>query len=463
MDTQKMARPDTIYSWSSVMSTNSDAELHFQEGKQLFENSQDDQALKELSTAIEQNPGHYRALTYRGRVFREKNLYDDAIADFTKAIEVNAHYADAYFYRGVCLDELQKYQEAVADYHKTLEIDSHNKTAKKFLKEAEQKCPEIKPLPQRDEEKKPTAVEAKSSDVIDEQKQTPLPLKKAEKSNKAICEKCGTENPADARVCMSCATPMAPATETTPEPTGSYMDIKGFNLGAFLISTIWSFCNGLIGMGAILTILILLMIGISFLTLSMGPGVLVIIVPLYIARVGIAIYLGIKGNELAWATRSHKNVEQFKKAQRTWAIVGAIIFISQLLLPAIKAIPNYMQARSRSDIVACTQGLMNVGSALETHISEEGSLAGVNSVDDVCHHLILGADEPKDCVGTVEKRIDKMCKPESFNLTVLDDVKYEIKAKPKGSDTTICVTESGVDPEDYDQEPLGCPHEIVEF
>jgi hypothetical protein len=75
-------------------------------------------------------------------------------------------------------------------------------------------------------------------------------------------------------------------------------EIRGWNWGAFLWNWIWGLGNG--------TYIALLAL-IPFVNIVM------------------AIVLGIKGNEWAWQNKKWASIEEFKKAQRMWAIVGLII------------------------------------------------------------------------------------------------------------------------------------------
>ena len=92
-----------------------------------------------------------------------------------------------------------------------------------------------------------------------------------------------------------------------PLPTSSYQnlssvpaEIKGWNWGAFLLGGFWSIGNQVwIGL------------------LSFIP---------YIG-LGVAFYLGIKGNELAWKSKRWDSIEQFKSAQRKWAIAGLVALV----------------------------------------------------------------------------------------------------------------------------------------
>jgi hypothetical protein len=81
--------------------------------------------------------------------------------------------------------------------------------------------------------------------------------------------------------------------------------IKGWNWGAFLLALLWSIDH------------------------RVWIGLLCIIP--YVGFV-MAIVLGVKGNEWAWKSRSWSSIEQFKARQRTWAVVGIIIFIIFFIL-----------------------------------------------------------------------------------------------------------------------------------
>ncbi len=80
----------------------------------------------------------------------------------------------------------------------------------------------------------------------------------------------------------------------------------GFNWGAFWLHWIWGIGNN---------------VWISF---------VVLVLPLI-----WNIYLGVKGNELAWVHREWESVEQFKETQAIWSKWGWIIFVIQLVLTII--------------------------------------------------------------------------------------------------------------------------------
>ena len=80
----------------------------------------------------------------------------------------------------------------------------------------------------------------------------------------------------------------------------------GFNWGAFLLHWIWGIGNN---------------VWISF---------VVLVLPLI-----WNIYLGVKGNELAWLNREWESVEQFKETQAVWSKWGWIAFVISLVLSVV--------------------------------------------------------------------------------------------------------------------------------
>ena len=80
----------------------------------------------------------------------------------------------------------------------------------------------------------------------------------------------------------------------------------GFNWGAFLLAWIWGIGNN---------------VWISF---------VVLVLPVI-----WNIYLGVKGNELAWLNREWESVEQFRQTQAVWSKWGWIVFVISLVLSII--------------------------------------------------------------------------------------------------------------------------------
>ena len=106
----------------------------------------------------------------------------------------------------------------------------------------------------------------------------------------------------------------AAAVNATPLPA----ELDGWNWGAFLLSWIWGIGHS---------------VWISFLVFAS-------IVPVigWVISIGTMIYLGMKGNELAWQHRKFESVEQFKAVQAAWTKWGVIIFVISLVLGLIMTV-----------------------------------------------------------------------------------------------------------------------------
>ena len=100
-------------------------------------------------------------------------------------------------------------------------------------------------------------------------------------------------------------------------------DIAGWNWGAFLLPLFWSIGN------------------------QTWIGLISIISPLGII---MGIYLGLKGNELAWKNRKFESVDQFKAVQKAWTKWGLIVDIILVVL-SIAAIVLYVTF-AKSTVVA---------------------------------------------------------------------------------------------------------------
>lgn len=87
--------------------------------------------------------------------------------------------------------------------------------------------------------------------------------------------------------------------------------VKGWSWGAFILSWIWAIGNSTwIGLLALLP---------------------------YIGFF-VAIYLGIKGRELAWRNKRWDSLEHFNRVQRSWSKWGLILIVGAMLLGIIAAI-----------------------------------------------------------------------------------------------------------------------------
>lgn len=141
-----------------------------------------------------------------------------------------------------------------------------------------------------------------------------------------FCSACGTQKPeGNAQFCANCGAGHS-ASDAVPA------SIAGWSWGAFFLNWIWAVSNRTwVGLFAM--------------------------VP-YIGF-GVAIWLGVKGREMAWKNARWESVEHFNRVQRKWSqwgigvgIVGAIfgVFLSIFIFSSV------IQAR-KSDVPPFSQEL----------------------------------------------------------------------------------------------------------
>ncbi|MCB1417681.1 MAG: tetratricopeptide repeat protein [Notoacmeibacter sp.] len=79
-----------------------------------------DQAITDLTKAVELDPQYDWAYAERGSAYSEQGEFDLAIADFTKAVEHNPQYYWAFGKRGEAHKEQGKSDLAIADFTKAI-------------------------------------------------------------------------------------------------------------------------------------------------------------------------------------------------------------------------------------------------------------------------------------------------------------------------------------------------------
>lgn len=86
-----------------------------------------DDAVKDLTEAIELSPADPVLYTLRGQTYLLLYQWDNVLADYNKAIELDPTYADAYYFRGVLYYSILQtgqamYNDALADFQHYLEL-----------------------------------------------------------------------------------------------------------------------------------------------------------------------------------------------------------------------------------------------------------------------------------------------------------------------------------------------------
>jgi tetratricopeptide (TPR) repeat protein len=93
-------------------------------GRTAAGNKDYNEALRQFSIAIKENPNNVKAYNNRGVAHYDLRDYDKAIEDLNKAIKIDPNFAMAYNNRGVAYLDLQDYDEALEDFNKAIELDS---------------------------------------------------------------------------------------------------------------------------------------------------------------------------------------------------------------------------------------------------------------------------------------------------------------------------------------------------
>jgi len=129
--------------------------------------------------------------------------------------------------------------------------------------------------------------------------------------------------------------------QTTPMASpGVDPFLSKWNWGAFLLSWIWAFGHGLA------------MWGVIALVVSFIPGVG------GVAALGIAIYLGIKGNELAWQTGKYASIEVLKETEQKWTKWAIILFCVGMVLVVVSMIAIFVLVGVSATTSTTTQYFM---------------------------------------------------------------------------------------------------------
>ena len=81
------------------------------------------EAIENLTQAIQLKPDYHLAYYNRGLVYFDLQKYQTAIEDFNQAVAIDLNYAHVYYNRGLAYYQLKDYQEAIEDFTQMIEID----------------------------------------------------------------------------------------------------------------------------------------------------------------------------------------------------------------------------------------------------------------------------------------------------------------------------------------------------
>jgi tetratricopeptide (TPR) repeat protein len=109
--------------FSIVSCSEQPAKTHFEKGKQLFNQSNYDEAIKEFDEAIRLKPDMAEAYAFRARSYNRKDDYDRGLADANKAIQLNPKLAVGYYARGNNYRDMNDKDSAIANYTEAVKLD----------------------------------------------------------------------------------------------------------------------------------------------------------------------------------------------------------------------------------------------------------------------------------------------------------------------------------------------------
>jgi tetratricopeptide (TPR) repeat protein len=100
--------------------------IHLFRGFALFNHYKINEAIQELSKAIELDPQYAVAYSHRADAYADKQKFKEAFADYNKAIELNPGYSVAYLNRAILYVQTSDLDKAIADYNRAIEIEPRN-------------------------------------------------------------------------------------------------------------------------------------------------------------------------------------------------------------------------------------------------------------------------------------------------------------------------------------------------
>lgn len=92
-------------------------------GKSHIKTHRYNDAINELTKAVELDPQSAEAYRQRGIAYRRSRRTGSAIADYTRAIELQPEWAEAYRNRGRAFKDNKEYGKAIADFTRAIELD----------------------------------------------------------------------------------------------------------------------------------------------------------------------------------------------------------------------------------------------------------------------------------------------------------------------------------------------------
>lgn len=114
------------------------------------------------------------------------------------------------------------------------------------------------------------------------------------------------------------ATPPQPAAPRPASYSQAEIDAatRRWNWGAFFCTWIWAVCHRTYWPLFILLAMFIPYVG-------------------QVCSLALMVYLGLNGSRIAWTCGKYRDFDQYRRAQRVWAIVGLVVFLVGLLCSAL--------------------------------------------------------------------------------------------------------------------------------
>ncbi|MEO1349522.1 MAG: tetratricopeptide repeat protein, partial [Cyanobacteria bacterium J06635_15] len=97
--------------------------VYFYRGNSQYLQNNFEQAIADLSQALQLDPEYASAYNNRGNAHYNKGNYEQAIDDLSRALQIDPEYAVAYYNRGNAHSVQGNYEQAIDDYNQAIQLD----------------------------------------------------------------------------------------------------------------------------------------------------------------------------------------------------------------------------------------------------------------------------------------------------------------------------------------------------
>lgn len=102
----------------------------FYQGKNLYEEGNNEEAIKFYTKFLEMFPKDHKAYNYRGMAYYTRKQYEKAISDYNAAIKLDPTFAAAYNNRGEAYYKMKEYELSVKDFNYVIKNNPGNMDAR---------------------------------------------------------------------------------------------------------------------------------------------------------------------------------------------------------------------------------------------------------------------------------------------------------------------------------------------